>query len=246
MLKKLIKKYAVFFIIVSSILIISFLVMIRFYIYDPELRYVFMILLVVEIIVLAMLTIGYAYYTYFMNKDDELIDEESVKEIVVAGGCFWGVQEYYRRLKGVLDTKVGYAQGITDNPTYEDVCSGNTNFTEVVYIKYDSNVINLNKICDHLFRIIDPLSINKQGGDVGSNYRTGVYYINEPDKKIIDKFISKQQKKYYSQIVVEVEKLIKFYDAEDYHQDYLEKNVHGYCHVDFTKIKDSEKKAEYL
>jgi methionine-S-sulfoxide reductase len=191
--------------------------------------------------------VGFGYYSYFMNKgDDDEMSDEMLNDIVVAGGCFWGVQEYYTRLKGVDETKVGYAQGTTVNPTYEEVCEGNSGFTEVVHIKYNPETISLTKICDHLFRLIDPLSVNKQGGDVGINYRTGIYYNNEVDKKVIDKYIAKQQKKYYSSIAVEVEKLENFYDAEDYHQEYLKKNIYGYCHVDFSKIKDTEKKSEYL
>jgi methionine-S-sulfoxide reductase len=247
MLNKLIKKNIMIFIIISSIFVTIFLLFTNYYIVDPDLKYLSLILLVLAIIVLCMLMIGFGYYSYFMNKgDDEEMSEEMLNEIVVAGGCFWGVQEYYTRLKGVVETKVGYAQGTTVNPTYEEVCEGSSGFTEVVYIKYNPETISLIKICDHLFRIIDPLSVNKQGGDAGINYRTGIYYDNEVDRKVIDKYIAKQQKKYYSSIAVEVKNLENFYDAEDYHQEYLKKNINGYCHVNFSKIKDTEIKPEYL
>lgn len=167
-----------------------------------------------------------------------------MKTIVVAGGCFWGVQEYYQRLDGVDSTVVGYAQGVVQNPTYEQVCTGKTAHTEAVKVLYDETVLSLETICDHFFRIIDPTSLNRQGGDIGTQYRTGIYYTNDEDKETILKFIQNEQKKYMKPIVVEVQTLVNFYDAETYHQDYLQKNVNGYCHVDFHKIKPEELKRE--
>jgi peptide-methionine (S)-S-oxide reductase len=170
--------------------------------------------------------------------------EESMNysKIVVAGGCFWGVEEYYRRLKGTISTRVGYAQGNLKDPSYYEVKTGTTNHAEVVEVTYDSTVISLPQILDHLFRMIDPTSLNKQGGDIGTQYRTGVYYLEEKDRLIIEQFIQEKQKEYSAKIVVEVQKLILFYDAEDYHQKYLIKNPRGYCHVDFSTIKPEEKK----
>ena len=154
-----------------------------------------------------------------------------MKKLVLAGGCFWGVEEYLSRIDGVVETKVGYANGITENPTYEEVCSGKTGHAEACYITYDENKISLTKLLDKYFEIIEPTSLNKQGNDIGSQYRTGIYYIDENDKTIIDKSKDNLQKLYTENIVTEVLPLKCFYDAEAYHQKYLKKNPNGYCHI---------------
>ncbi|MGL5978522.1 MAG: peptide-methionine (S)-S-oxide reductase MsrA [Erysipelotrichaceae bacterium] len=164
-----------------------------------------------------------------------------MKEIVVAGGCFWGVEEYFRRLKGTLQTKVGYAQGHLDHPNYQAVCTDETGHAEVVWIQYEAP-LTLEKILDHLFRIINPTSINRQGNDIGSQYRTGVYFKQPEDETVIQAYIAKRQVDYTKPIVVEVQALQAFWDAETYHQTYLVKNPNGYCHVDFSKIKPEERK----
>lgn len=168
--------------------------------------------------------------------------EQDIREIVVAGGCFWGVEEYYKRLKGIISTEVGYAQGVTEEPTYEAVCTMETDHAEVVKIQYDATLISLEKILEHLFRIIDPISLNQQGGDVGTQYRTGIYYIDRFDAATIKKFIANEQQAYGAPIAVEVEPLKHFWHAEEKHQDYLQKNPTGYCHVNFALIKPSELK----
>ena len=164
------------------------------------------------------------------------------KEIVVAGGCFWGVEEYFRRAKGIIDTKAGYSQGHKKDATYQEVCDGNTGHAEVVWLTYDSSVITLEKILEHLFRIIDPTTLNRQGNDIGSQYRTGVYTINDDDTAQIKAFLEDKQKEYKHGIVVEVEPLLNFIKAEDYHQFYLVKNPHGYCHVNMNSLKPEERK----
>ena len=165
-----------------------------------------------------------------------------MKRIVLAGGCFWGVEAYYKRLKGIINTNVGYANGNTVNPTYEQLINKVATHAEAVEIYYDEKVISLRKILEHLFRFIDPTSLNKQGGDIGIQYRTGVYYQTEEDKIIIQGFIDERQKQYHNSIRVEVLKEENFYLAEDYHQDYLDKNPYGYCHVNFNLIKKEEAK----
>lgn len=164
------------------------------------------------------------------------------KRIIIAGGCFWGVEGYFKQLKGVKKTSVGYVNGNIANPTYEDVCSGRANHAEGCEIIFDDNIISLSIILEHMFRFINPISINRQGGDIGIQYRTGVYFENIKDEKIIKQFIAFQQKKYTEKIAVEVEKIRNYYLAEDYHQDYLTKNPSGYCHVDFSLINEDEKK----
>lgn len=166
-------------------------------------------------------------------------------KIVIAGGCFWGVEEYFRRLEGVNETKVGYVNGTKANLTYQEVCSSQYQAREGVEIIYDEKVLSLEKILEHLFRIIDPTSLDKQGGDIGISYRTGIYFENKEEEKIALDFIFKQEANYNKDIVVEVEKLERFDAAEDYHQMYLVKNPGGYCHVDFNKIKQEELKSEY-
>lgn len=164
------------------------------------------------------------------------------KQIVVAGGCFWGVEEYYRRLKGIENTKVGYAQGHLLNPTYEQVKQGNSLHAEVVWLEYNPSLISLTAILEHLFRMINPTSLNRQGGDIGTQYRTGIYYIDELDRPLILDYLAKRQLDYSQPLALECEKLQTFYDAETYHQKYLIKNPHGYCHVDFSLIRPEEKK----
>lgn len=151
--------------------------------------------------------------------------------MVFAGGCFWGVEEYMRRLKGVIETKVGYANGETVNPTYSDVKLGYTGHAEACYVKYDEKIISLEEFLKRFWRIIDPTILNRQGPDEGTQYRTGIYYINEEDLPIIQKSLEEEQKNHTESIVTEVEPLKCFYDAEEYHQKYLKKNPGGYCHI---------------
>jgi peptide methionine sulfoxide reductase msrA/msrB len=164
------------------------------------------------------------------------IDKENLSEIWVAGGCFWGVEEYFSRIEGVVDAVSGYANGDTENPSYEDVCYLGTGHAETVYVTYDSKVIDLESLMKYYFRIIEPTSLNRQGFDAGIQYRTGIYYTDESDLPVIEKVIKHEQKKYDDPIVVEVLPLDGFYEAEAYHQDYLVKNPNGYCHVDFNNL----------
>ncbi len=159
-----------------------------------------------------------------------------MKEIVLAGGCFWGVEEYFSRINGVIDTKVGYANGHTENPTYQEVCTNITGHAEAVYIKYDEDILSLEELLNRFWKIINPTLINRQGPDIGSQYRTGIYYIDEKDLEIIQKSKAEQQEKYKDPIVTEIETLKVFYDGEEYHQEYLKKNPGGYCHIDLGKI----------
>lgn len=165
-----------------------------------------------------------------------------MKTIVFAGGCFWGVEAYFKQLKGVYDTNVGYANGNKENPSYTEVCNGVATHAEVVKIDYEPKEISLEKLLEHFFRIIDPTSLNRQGNDKGIQYRSGIYYTELETKDISNKFIAEEQKNYQKPIVVSVEPLKNFYLAETYHQDYLDKNPTGYCHVDLGLVKDEEKK----
>jgi len=154
-----------------------------------------------------------------------------MKKIVLGGGCFWGMEAYFKRLNGIARTEVGYANGQTLEPTYKEVCSNTTGHAEVLYLEYDPAVISLEVILSHLWKVIDPTLLNRQGGDIGSQYRTGIYYLDEADIPVIHASRDNEQLKYEKPIVTEVEPLKYYYPAEEYHQDYLTKNPGGYCHI---------------
>lgn len=154
-----------------------------------------------------------------------------MKEIVLAGGCFWGIEEFFSRIEGVIETEVGYANGRTPNPSYEDVCYKNTGYAEACYIKYDEKELKLEMLLEKFWSVIDPTTLNRQGPDLGSQYRTGIYYIDELDKETTIKSKEQEQLKYDKKIVTEVKPLENFYKAEEYHQKYLKKNPGGYCHI---------------
>lgn len=157
-----------------------------------------------------------------------------MKKIILAGGCFWGIQEYYSRINGVINTEVGYANGKTKNPTYEEVCNNNTGFAEVCYVEYDEKVISLNEILSKFWAVVNPVSLNRQGNDIGSQYRSGIYYFDETDVETIKGSIEEVQKNYDKKIVTEVKPVENYYKAEEYHQDYLKKNPNGYCHIQLS------------
>ena len=159
-------------------------------------------------------------------------DETKVKIIHLAGGCFWGLEAYMQKLNGVEDAVSGYANGKTENPSYYDLKT--SGHAETVKVIYNPEIISLEDILAHYLRVVNPVSVNKQGNDVGTQYRTGIYYTDEADKTIIENILAKEQTKHDKPIAIEVEPLKQFYDAEEYHQDYLEKNPGGYCHIDLS------------
>ncbi|MCH4826679.1 peptide-methionine (S)-S-oxide reductase MsrA [Planococcus halocryophilus] len=173
------------------------------------------------------------------NTDLEF-DTDKLQDIYLAGGCFWGVEAYMARVYGVYDVTSGYANGNTENPTYEEVIRENTGHAETVHVRYDPERVDLEGLLDHYFLIIDPTLLNQQGNDRGEQYRTGIYYENEDDLAVIDKVVTAQEDRYDDPIVTEVELLDNYYLAEEYHQDYLEKNPDGYCHVEFDTLEDQK------
>ena len=154
-----------------------------------------------------------------------------LKTIYLAGGCFWGTEKYLSALEGVVTTEVGYANGRTENPSYEDVCYKNTGHAETVKVEYDANVLPLKDLLILFYEVIDPISINRQGNDVGTQYRTGIYYIDETDLPIIKDSLKELKREYPVPLAIEVEPLSNYYTAEEYHQKYLDKNPGGYCHI---------------
>ncbi len=156
-----------------------------------------------------------------------------MKRIFFGGGCFWGVEKYFSMIKGVKETQVGYANGNIKNPTYKDVCGDDTEFVEVCKVCYDPTEISLEKLLDKFWDIIDPTLVNRQGNDVGTQYRTGIYYEDEEDLNTIILSKRKAETLYKNHVVTEVKLLESYYPAEEEHQKYLEKNPNGYCHIQF-------------
>lgn len=165
------------------------------------------------------------------GKEAEKPVKENQRVIYLAGGCFWGVEGYFRRLNGVYDTTTGYANGKNEDTDYKRLKE--TDHAEAVKVEYDRTKISLTELLLHYFRIIDPKSVDRQGNDVGRQYRTGVYYEDLSDLSVIEKVMKFEEKK-YGGIAVELAPLQNFVKAEDYHQDYLENNPDGYCHVDLS------------
>lgn len=159
-----------------------------------------------------------------------------LQTIYLAGGCFWGTQAYLARVPGVAATSVGYANGTTENPTYEDVCWRHTGHAETVEVRYDPDSLSLQALLEQFFLIIDPTLVNRQGNDKGTQYRTGIYYTRPHEKSIIDAAVGAEQLKFKLPIVTEVLPLVRYDRAENDHQDYLEKNPNGYCHVRFDTL----------
>lgn len=159
-----------------------------------------------------------------------------MQEIYLAGGCFWGVQKFFDQFDGVAFTEVGYANGPDDQadcataPTYEDVCAS-SGHAETVRVAFDSAKLPLGELLEHYFSVIDPISVNRQGNDVGVQYRTGIYYTDERQVGEIRAVCSRQEATYGQPLAVEVASLRSFFSAEAYHQKYLEKHPGGYCHI---------------
>lgn len=152
-------------------------------------------------------------------------------EIYFAGGCFWGTEHFLKQIEGVESTQVGYANSTVANPSYEQVCTGTTNAAETVKVVYDPEKVDLDLLLELYFQTIDPTSLNRQGNDRGTQYRTGIYYIDENNIPIINEAIKALSAQYNNPIAIEVKPLKNFYPAETYHQDYLDKHPNGYCHI---------------
>ncbi len=165
------------------------------------------------------------------QRENEHKNKNKMKEIYLAGGCFWGTEHYFKQVKGVISTEVGFANGHTADPTYKEVYTDQTGYAETVHVVYDEQQVGLEFLLNMFFKAIDPTSLNRQGHDEGTRYRTGVYYVSEDQLPIINKVFDEQQALLSAPIVVERCPLSNFYTAEEYHQDYLDKNPEGYCHL---------------
>lgn len=168
-----------------------------------------------------------------------------MKEIYFAGGCFWGTQHFFKQIRGVLGTEVGYANGHKPDPTYQEVYTDQTGYAETVKVEYDPEQISLELLTELYFKSIDPVSLNRQGEDEGTRYRTGIYYTSEEDIPTLKRVYDSIAEQYDAPLAVELEPLRNFYSAEEYHQNYLDKNPAGYCHLpvalfEFARTKSRE------
>ena len=170
----------------------------------------------------------------------------TTKEIYLAGGCFWGTEHFFKQIAGVVETQVGFANGLIDSPTYEQVYTDTTGYAETVRVVYDPTHVSLEFLLRMFFVAIDPTSLNKQGHDEGTRYRTGIYYTDEADRVVIDKVFVEEQVKYAQPLVVEREPLANFYPADEYHQDYLDKHPDGYCHLPKALFEFARKAKEKI
>ena len=171
---------------------------------------------------------------YVYTAENTYVPPPGLEVIYAAGGCFWGTEKAFRMLEGVTDTVTGYANGHTENPSYEYVCRGDTGYRETVRITYDPNITPLETILEAFFLCVDPTVRNRQGNDFGPQYQTGIYYVNDEQKAVIGSFFDQERKK-HERFFVETEPLRSFHTAEAYHQRYLDRNPGGYCHI--TKIE---------
>lgn len=156
------------------------------------------------------------------------------KDIILGGGCFWCTEAIYKYVNGVEDVVPGYIGGDKENPTYEEVCSGTTGHAEVVKINFDSSKISLDKLLEIFFKTHDPTTLNRQGNDVGTQYRSVIFYENENELEFFEDYINKvnNSNTFISKIVTTLEKKSNFYEAEQYHHNYFEKNpLNGYCNM---------------
>ncbi len=160
-----------------------------------------------------------------------------MRTIYLAGGCYWGVEKYIASLRGVTETEVGFANGNTEHPTYEQVKHENTGHAETVRVVYDEQALPLPALLKLFFRIIDPLSVDRQGHDVGHQYRTGIYWSDPADEAVVREALAGLEKQTGQPLAVEALPLRHFYPAEEYHQKYLDKNPGGYCHVPWEMIR---------
>lgn len=154
-----------------------------------------------------------------------------MKTIYLAGGCFWGTQHFVRKLRGVVSTRVGYANGNTENPTYDQVKYEHTGHAETVEVVFDETVLPVGKLLDCYYLTIDPLSVNRQGMDFGVQYRTGIYYTDADLLPAVEESLAALERKLGQKPAIELCPLRQFFEAELNHQDYLVKNPAGYCHI---------------
>lgn len=153
-----------------------------------------------------------------------------------AAGCFWGVQYYFDQIPGVTKTTVGYTQGSIKDPTYDDVCTHTTGHAETLELEFDDKIINYETLVMQFFRMHDPTQLNRQGPDVGNSYRSGIYYFDDDQKAVAEKYKNAAAKDFKQPIATEIKPVEPFYKAEDYHQKFAERTGRGMCHIPYQPI----------
>jgi methionine-S-sulfoxide reductase len=159
-----------------------------------------------------------------------------MEQVIFAAGCFWGVQYYFDQIPGVTSTTVGYTGGTTENPTYEEVCSHTTGHAEAVLVEFKTDEISFEDLCRHFFRLHDPTQLNRQGPDIGDQYRSAIFYTSDEQKEKAAKVRDEVQKEHKKPIVTQIEQAGPFYQAEDYHQNFTEKTGRGMCHIAYAPL----------
>jgi len=189
--------------------------------------------------------VGYGKWLKIFGKEPASASESGTgktaagpQKATFAAGCFWGVEAYFKLVKGVTDTTVGYSGGHTKNPGYEEVCTGTTGHAETARLTFDPKIVSYRKLLEHFWKMHDPTSLNRQGNDEGSQYRSIIFYHNDGQRRAAEKSRAEAQKSFKKKIVTEIIPAEEFYPAEGYHQDYLDKNPHGYCHVNLSLAKE--------
>lgn len=153
-----------------------------------------------------------------------------------AAGCFWGVQYYVDQIPGVTATSVGYTGGQLENPTYENVCYDRTGHAEAVLVEFNAATVSFDTLCKQFFRLHDPTQLNRQGPDIGDQYRSAIFYVNEEQKVVAEACMAELQSSYNQPIVTVIEPLHAFYQAEGYHQKYAERTGRGMCHIPYATL----------
>ncbi|MDB5688104.1 MAG: Peptide methionine sulfoxide reductase MsrA [Rhizorhabdus sp.] len=159
-----------------------------------------------------------------------------MEEAIFAAGCFWGVQYYFDQIPGVTGTTVGYSGGTTEDPTYEEVCSHGTGHAEAVMVEFDTSILSFEDLTRHFFRLHDPTQLNRQGPDVGDQYRSAIFYVSESQKETAERVRDELQPQFDDPIVTVIEPVGPFYRAEEYHQKFAEKTGRGICHVAYEPL----------
>lgn len=159
-----------------------------------------------------------------------------MEQTIFAAGCFWGVQYYFDQVPGIIHTAVGYTGGVLENPTYEDVCAHTTGHAEAVLVEFDTSMMSFETLVKHFFRLHDPTQLNRQGPDVGDQYRSAIFYVTDEQKEVAERVMAGLQKQHNNKIVTKIEPAGPFYMAEEYHQKFAERTGRGACHIPYTPI----------
>lgn len=159
-----------------------------------------------------------------------------MEQVIFAAGCFWGVQYYFDQIPGVMGTTAGYIGGTTENPTYEEVCTHTTGHAEAVLVEFDADTVSFKTLLRHFFRLHDPTQLNRQGPDVGDNYRSAIFYVTDEQKEVAESIKNELQPQYNQPIVTEISEAGPFYKAEPFHQKFTERTGHGMCHIEYEPL----------